>query len=80
MQKAKEMEHCERAAVEEQEPPPFLEGIYRGHLDSNVFLLKTIWVHLHSGSKVVETLNYNLYLNFGMQFSPVDEAWGAYTP
>ena len=58
-------------AAEEQETPPFLEGIYRGDLDSNAFLLKRICVHLHSGSKVVKPLNYSLYLNMGIPFSPI---------
>jgi len=50
---------------------PFLEHVCRGDLDSYAFLLKRIWVHLHSGNEVVEPLNYSLYLNSGIPFSPI---------
>lgn len=80
MQNPKEMELWVHTAAEEQESPPFQESIYTGHLDSNAFLLKRLWVHLHSGSKVVKPLNYSLYLNLGMPFSPiagaVNQVWG----
>lgn len=42
MQKEKEMEHWVHTSAEKPEQPPFLEGIYRGDLESNAFLLKRI--------------------------------------